>query len=79
MFHLMNNISQNKSDFRVQRRKHGALLFRDFQVNTANDFSRVTELCADTGKTFHNDRDGIFFFGQTPLALGTDGETPIGD
>jgi hypothetical protein len=55
----MNYLSQNKSDFRVQLRKQVARLFRGFQVNTKNDFSRVTELCADTGKTFHDDRDGI--------------------
>ena len=52
MFHLMNYLSQNKSDFLV-------LLFRGFQVNTKNDFCRVVELCANTGKTFHDDRDGI--------------------
>ena len=59
MFHLMNYISQNKSDFRVRLRNQAALLFRGFQVNTNNDFSRVIELFADSGKTFHDDRDRI--------------------
>jgi hypothetical protein len=79
MSQLMNDISQNKSDFRVQLRKQVARLFQAFQLNTKSDFSRVVELCANAGKTFHDDHDEIFFFCQTLPASGTDGETPIGD
>ncbi|UJR07171.1 hypothetical protein I4U23_011459 [Adineta vaga] len=56
---LLSFITNNKVKLLKQLHQDGALLFRGFAIDSAEDFSQVVELLADKDKTFLDYRDGI--------------------
>ncbi|CAF0936322.1 unnamed protein product [Didymodactylos carnosus] len=56
---LLKFISKSKTQLRNELHECGALLFRGFNINTAENFSRTVALLVDTNKTFLDYRDGI--------------------
>ncbi|UJR11966.1 hypothetical protein I4U23_016144 [Adineta vaga] len=56
---LLSFITNNKVKLLKQLHQDGALLFRGFAVDSAEDFSKVVELLADKDKAFLDYKDGI--------------------
>jgi alpha-ketoglutarate-dependent taurine dioxygenase/acyl carrier protein len=56
---LLSFVDSHKVELLQKLHECGALLFRGFEIKTAEEFSKVVELLADKDKTFLDYRDGI--------------------